>query len=156
MEQLKGTVRRTIERARQEAIRTGSRSIDAEHLLLALAAEPEAAKLLGTVALDEAALRTALRQEWVQSLAVAGVTLPIPEPTRPDPRANPRAGESLKAALRRAHEAAAGRGVRRIGSADLLLGVLMAQQGTVPRALAQAGVVPGDVATAVERALASG
>ena len=58
---------------------------------------------------------------------------------------------SGKLVLERALKAAAGRG--QIQPGHLLLGVLAAQAGTVPRALALAGVDQGDLAARTRQAL---
>ena len=48
----------------------------------------------------------------------------------------------------------AAKGSRQIRPAHLLLGLLGAHAGTVPRALHVAGVAPGDLASLTEQALA--
>ena len=55
-------------------------------------------------------------------------------------RGHPRMAASAKTALDRAVRAAAARRHRRIAAGHILLGVLQAEAGTVPRALALAGV----------------
>ena len=128
-----------------EARRNGARFIEAEHMLLALAAaaDEEAALLLAEAGLDHERLDAALRDERRQSLAFAGVkplaegSLELRDSDRPV-----FLGTSAKAALRRGlHEHHRERRRRgRMGSTDLLIGILQAELGTVPRALALAGV----------------
>jgi D-alanyl-D-alanine carboxypeptidase len=83
----------------------------------------------------------ALDREFAASLRVAGVELAdfdLP-PATADPHRDPDLGTSAKLVLERAIRSA-GRVPGRIRPAHLLLGVLGAQAGTVPRALALAGV----------------
>jgi ATP-dependent Clp protease ATP-binding subunit ClpA len=65
--------------AGEEALLDGSESIEAEHVLLALAKLPgrTASRLLTEVGLTRAAIRAALDREWEQSLAVAGVAVQV-------------------------------------------------------------------------------
>jgi D-alanyl-D-alanine carboxypeptidase len=60
---------------------------------------------------------------------------------------------SAKAALERALRVSLVRADRRIDAGHVLLGVLQAEAGTVPRALAQAGVDRDDLRRRVEAAL---
>jgi D-alanyl-D-alanine carboxypeptidase len=147
--------RAVVRQAEKEAAGTGSPLIEAEHLLLAMAGEHglEARDALASVGLDRDAIRAALDREFRRSLAVAGVTLPpggLPTASR-DPNRRARMATSGKLVLERALKAAAGRG--QIQPGHLLLGVLSAQAGTVPRALALAGVDPGELAARTRQAL---
>jgi len=126
-----------VERAREEALELGSPTIEAEHMLLALARRPSPA--LAGVGLDHDAIRRALDDEIARSLASAGITWDAP----PQPRAKTtgvRFGASGKLALERALKAAVERDDRRLKSEHVLLGLLRAEHGTVPRALEGAGV----------------
>jgi len=147
--------REVVRQAEKEAAEAGSTLIEAEHLLLAMAGEHgiEARNVLISAGLDRGAIRAALDREFRQSLAAAGVTLPpagLPAASR-DPARRARMATSAKLVLERALKAAAGRGQIRPG--HLLLGVLAAQAGTVPRALALAGVDSGDLAARTRQAL---
>lgn len=133
------TTTRAVERARREAIRQGARTIEAEHLLLALAVEPDCKAVLDQAGWDDAALRRALRDEWEASLVAVGVTQEIPEPGTVDQAANPKLGESFKQALVRGVTAGKERRRRKVRGVDLLFGVVTARQGTVPRALTESG-----------------
>ncbi|MDX6251398.1 MAG: hypothetical protein QOF10_4758 [Kribbellaceae bacterium] len=130
--------------AREEARLDGSASIEAEHVLLALAAlkGSSAARLLGEAGLTRDALRVALDREWEGSLAVAGITVEVAElpAATPDASHNPHIGESTKLLLKRAMECVAATGGGRIGAAHMLVGALDAKLGRVPRALDLAGV----------------
>ena len=99
------------------------------------------------------AIRAALDREFRQSLAAAGVTLApggLPAASR-DPNRRARLAASGKLVLERALKA--DRGERPDPPGHLLLGVLAAQAGTVPRALALAGVDQGDLAARTRQAL---
>ncbi len=76
-------------------------------------------------------------------------------PLRPGP-ATPRWGASAKLALQRSLAAAVARGDRAIGAGHLLLGVLAAGRGTVPRALEAAGVDRAELAGRVGEAITRG
>ena len=130
--------------ARSEAQLDGSATIEAEHVLLALAAlgGTTTARLLAEAGLSRDEIRAALDREWEQSLAVAGITVAVAElPTAtPDPDRRPRIGESTVRLLKRAADTASGFGGGRIGAAHMLVGVLDAKLGRVPRALDLAGI----------------
>ncbi|HTT54442.1 MAG TPA: Clp protease N-terminal domain-containing protein [Streptosporangiaceae bacterium] len=150
--------RAIVRQAEKEAAEDGSPLIGAEHMLLAMTGEHgiEARDVLASAGLDRDALRAALDREFRQSLAAAGVTLPpggLPAASR-DPARRARMAASGKLVLERALKAAAGRGQIRPG--HLLLGVLAAQAGAVPRALALAGVDQGGLAARTRRALEQG
>jgi ATP-dependent Clp protease ATP-binding subunit ClpA len=147
--------RAIIRQAEEEAAAAGSPLIEAEHMLLAMAGEHgiEARDVLAAAGLDRGGIRAALDREFRVSLAAAGVTLPpggLPAASR-DPGRRARRATSGKLVLERALRAAAGRGQIRPG--HLLLGVLAAQAGTVPRALALAGVDSADLAARTRQAL---
>jgi ATP-dependent Clp protease ATP-binding subunit ClpA len=67
-----------IEQAREEARDDGSAAVEAQHLLLAIAAGPDAAtrQILAAGGLDHRALRDALDREFEHSLAAAGYPPP--------------------------------------------------------------------------------
>ncbi|HEY3503313.1 MAG TPA: Clp protease N-terminal domain-containing protein [Actinocatenispora sp.] len=130
--------------ARVQARRDGSRTIEAEHVLLALAAlqGSPAARLLAEAGLTEAAIRTALNREWEQSLAVAGIAIRLgllPQAT-PDPGREPHLGESVKLLLRRGMDAPPRIGPGGFSAMRILVGLLDTDRGRVARALQAAGV----------------
>jgi len=146
-----------MERGADEARRAGSTTIEAEHLLLAIAAEQENSthELLGSVGLDYAAIRDALEQEFLQGLAAAGISLAaqdLPDPVSGSRRPS-KMGESAKLAIERG-VGPADRGNRR--PAHLLLGILRLKAGTVPRALTLAGVDQADLARRAQESLPDG
>jgi ATP-dependent Clp protease ATP-binding subunit ClpA len=127
-----------------EAKRDGSKLIEAEHMLLALAADldSDAGKLLNEAGLDHARLASALKEEHERTLAFAGISarsFDLVKATELESRLS--FGTSAKAAFRRAligsrHD----RRRARLRSMDLLAGILEAELGTVPRVLAIAGI----------------
>jgi ATP-dependent Clp protease ATP-binding subunit ClpA len=128
--------RRVVKSAETLASGLGSPTIEAEHLLLALAdCEP----VLAEVGLDHDGVLAALEAERDRSLLAVGISatdFDLP----PAPLTRPRMAASSKAALERAVRAAVARSDKRIAGGHILLGVLAAEAGTVPRALAVAGV----------------
>jgi D-alanyl-D-alanine carboxypeptidase len=127
--------RDVVKAAEAQARELGSPTIEAEHLLLALTDRVAA---LPSVGLDHDGVLAALEAERDRSLAAVGVSASGFEPT-PLPT-TPKFATSAKSALELALREALVRGDKRILPGHLLLGVLRPQAGTVPRALAQAGV----------------
>jgi ATP-dependent Clp protease ATP-binding subunit ClpA len=117
----------------------GAPTVEAEHLLLAISRHDDAvAHALHEHGLDYEGLAGALVAETERSLAAVGVFAgevtfsPFVEP--------PRFARSAKWTLELSLRIALERGDRRIGSGHVALAVLRAAHGTVPRALAIAGV----------------
>jgi D-alanyl-D-alanine carboxypeptidase len=134
--------RDVIGRAEVEAQNDGTPAIEAEHLLLALAAEPGSAtgRLLGEFGLDHEKLASTLREEYRRSLAFVGVAVSDQEQHQAiEPDGSLSLGTSAKAAVKRALVACANRRAR-LETTDLLLGIVQAGFGTVPRTLEIAGV----------------
>lgn len=121
-----------IEEARAE----GSATVEAHHILLALAAGHD--PVLVAAGIDHAAVRGALDREFAHSLAAAGVTMVSGPPRATPPAGTPPLGATAKAALERGFARAPRKKDVRHG--HVLLGVLLAEVGTVPRALALAGI----------------
>ena len=142
--------RAVVKGAEAEAVELGSPTIEAEHMLLALARRDPT---LAAAGLDHDAVLLALDAERERSLAAVGVAagdFDIP-PVRVARK--PQFAASAKTALERAVRAALARGDRRIEGGHLLLALLQAQAGTVPRALEQAGVDRDELRAAVSRAM---
>ncbi|GLW08106.1 hypothetical protein Misp01_32360 [Microtetraspora sp. NBRC 13810] len=144
-----------IERGADEALADGSAAIEAHHLLLAIAAHPEggARQVLTSAGLDRRSIRAALDREFEHSLAAAGVSsaaFGLPRPSRGPDRPG-QLGASARLALERGFATAARK--KDLRPAHLLLGILQAQAGTVPRALALAGVDRDGLTTRVRAAL---
>ena len=114
--------------AQDEARRRASRTIEAEHLLLALAAR-------GVAGLDHATVDEALDEEERVSLAAAGVSWEDfdPKPRRTSTRQ--RFGASARAALETTVKVAEAREDKNVSGPHLLIAILAADRGTVPRAL---------------------
>jgi ATP-dependent Clp protease ATP-binding subunit ClpA len=146
-----------LHRAREEAKRAGSPSVEAEHVLLAIAAHKgsEAQRILATVGLDHEGILAALDREFEESLAGVGVSLSafsLPSGSGRQDRI-PRWGASFKLALQRAPK---GGPAGRLDSTRLLLGILRARIGTVARALSLAGIDRAALAARAEQALTGG
>lgn len=141
--------RAVVKAAETQAAHLGSPTIEAEHLLLALA-DREAA--LAAVGLDRDGVLEALEAERDRSLAAVGIVASDFE-LPPAPVRRPRFAASSKLALERALRAAVARSDKRLVSGHILLGVLAAEAGTVPRALALAGVDRDDLRARAQTAL---
>ncbi|MFG1818021.1 Clp protease N-terminal domain-containing protein [Kribbella sp. NPDC049174] len=146
--------------AREVARRDGSRTVEAEHVLVALAAMEgnPAARLLADAGLTEEAIRAALDREWEQSLAIAGIAVRIgllPQAT-PDHSRDPQIGESVRLLLKRALDAHPRVGGTRIGSVRILVGILDTERGRVARALDAAGVDRATLRARATEALTQG
>lgn len=144
-EQFAADARRVVMRAaEEESQELGSSTIEAEHLLLAIAGDEHspAGRLLADSGLDPDGVHLALDRESERSLASVGVkTSDFHLPSRPSPaRRKPRLSASAKLALERTARHAVARRARHITAADLLVGILRADLGTVPRMLAVAEI----------------
>ncbi|MEV7628917.1 Clp protease N-terminal domain-containing protein [Actinoplanes sp. NPDC089786] len=122
-----------MDQAVAEALRDRSATVEAQHLLLVILAG------LDLAGLDADSFRAALDRDFEHSLGVAGVALSAFDlsPATPDPARRPGLGNSVRLALDRAMRAA---GAGAPQPDHLLIGILSAEVGPVPRALAQAGV----------------
>ncbi|MFF9508466.1 Clp protease N-terminal domain-containing protein [Streptomyces sp. NPDC014724] len=144
-----------IVRAMHEAHEDGSATIGAHHLLLSIAADQgsTAQQVLASAGLDRAAVREALDREFEHSLSLIGVspaTYDLPRPSHASQQ--PKMGASARLALERSFASARKKDLR---SAHLLLGILQARIGTVPRALALAGIDQAELADRVRQTLNS-
>jgi ATP-dependent Clp protease ATP-binding subunit ClpA len=144
-----------LEQGREEARQDGSAAVEAQHLLLAVATGPRAAphQVLATAGLVHRVIRDALDREFEHSLQAAGVsaaTFDLPQPSR-----NPQRPRRLGASARLAIERGATSGRKKdLLPAHLLLGILQAEVGTVPRALALADIDRADLANRTRQSLA--
>jgi D-alanyl-D-alanine carboxypeptidase len=132
-----------------------SRTVEAEHLLLAAARETATPT---QVALEEAGLsydeiRHLVETELAESLAVVGVVLIDFDLVATPSLLAPRWGASAKLALERALQIADSRRDRRIARSHVVLGVLRAPTGTLPRAFRRAGVDLADLRVRIEATL---
>jgi len=116
---------------REEATADGRGLVGAEHLLLALAGNPQ----LKHLGLDHDQLAVALMHEEEQSLAGVGVVADeLPRASSPR-GGSPRLATSAKQAIERAAKITTQRGQRQMTAQALLLGVIGAEHGRVRRTL---------------------
>jgi ATP-dependent Clp protease ATP-binding subunit ClpA len=145
--------RDVVERAEKEARTNASGSIEAEHILLALAGREgtDAQHILASADLAHEALLAAIEKEFEQSLASIGVMVGEFDMKAQADSSKGRLGwaASARLVLERAMAVAKRRCDNRLEPTHLLLGVLGAKAGTVPRMFALAGV---DVAGLTQRA----
>jgi ATP-dependent Clp protease ATP-binding subunit ClpA len=121
----------------EEAASQGHGLVEAEHLLLALTSHPALAHL----ELDHDRIASALAQEEERSLAAVGIAAEDFHSSPPRRgRGKPRIATSSKLALQRGLRAAQQHRDKNIEAHHLLLGVLAAENGRVPRALEIAGI----------------
>jgi ATP-dependent Clp protease ATP-binding subunit ClpA len=133
--------RAVVEAAYEEARALGSPSIEAEHLLLALTRSPGAGAALAAGGLDHDGLLEALELEFATALETVGVSAAgFGLPPAAAVAGRMRFGTSGKAVLERGIKLAVARGDKRLEAGHLALAVLRPSHGTVPRALAAAGV----------------
>ncbi|MFC5815648.1 Clp protease N-terminal domain-containing protein [Nonomuraea harbinensis] len=134
-----------------EARRDRSATIEAQHLLLAVAAQEDTApqRVLAEAGLRHQAVRVALDREFEHSLSAVGVSAAFGLPRSSVlPGRRPAMGATGRLALERSFASAARK--KDLRPAHVLVGILHAEVGTVPRALALAGV---DRAALLARAL---
>jgi D-alanyl-D-alanine carboxypeptidase len=130
-----------------------SPTIEAQHLLLAIAAEEEPSTRRVLAGLDHRALREALDREFEHSLSTVGVSPAAYDLPRPSKSlGHPKIGASAKLAMERGFGTVARK--KDLRPAHLLLGILRAKVGTVPRALVLAGVDRNDLIDRAREALA--
>ena len=144
-EHLEVTLKRVVIRAIDEATRRGAATVEAEHLLLAISAGKDVpGTTLAEFGLDHSGVDAALRAEREQALRAAGIEPVADERLRATRGSRPGWGASIREALRgadfRAHRDRGRAERERLVVADALIGILRADLGTVPRALAYAGV----------------
>jgi D-alanyl-D-alanine carboxypeptidase len=135
--------RKVVASACRIATELESSTVEAEHLLLAVARQPasSAHRVLVEAGLGYDELRQALQAEYEASLAVVGVSVSDFDVTSTARRRDKtKWGTSAKLALERCAKIVAARRDRRVLVGHIVLGVLRAPAGTVPRALDQAGV----------------
>jgi ATP-dependent Clp protease ATP-binding subunit ClpA len=144
-----------LDQAETEARLDGSTTVEAHHLLLAIAVDQGSTpgRILASVRLDRDAIRAASDREFEHSLSAAGVSRSSFDglhPATPDPKHVPHPGASVRLALERGVGSAAGADLQPV---HLLLGILQAEVGTVPRALALAGIDRADLIARVSQTL---
>ncbi len=144
-----------LEDARREAGGDGSATVEPQHLLLAIASseEPSTRHVLSSVGLDYATVRAALGRELERSLAAAGVSVAAAEVPRPRQAREqpPQVGSSFRLVMERGVGPAGRQAPQPL---HLLLGIVAAPVGTVPRALALAGVDRTGLVARIRQAIA--
>jgi len=148
--------RAVVHEAREIARGLESPTVEAEHLLLAVAGEPgtSAHAVLVGAGLGFDRIHDALEAEFEASLSAVGISLADFDLRGTAAAARvPRWGTSAKLALQRAARIADARRDRRLVPGHILLGVLRAPAGTVPRALDRAGVDREELSLQVAAAL---
>src|SRR3954463_3274046 len=119
----------------------GSSSVEAEHLLIAIASgNSKAAYALRDAALEPADLRDALVRDFERVLGTVGIDASGVDLNANCRRTKPSWGTSAKLSLERAVKEAKRRGDKKIGCEHILRGLLAADHGTVPRMLAAEGI----------------
>jgi ATP-dependent Clp protease ATP-binding subunit ClpA len=146
-EKLNKSLKVAVTRAIEEACKRGSATVEAEHLLLALASDETltAAQVLAGAGLGYGEIGAALDRARTEALHIAGVG-PVNEDAlaATSRRARPGWGKSAKdAILRRRSVSTDGR--KRSAETELLIGILLANLGTVPRMLAIVGTDRSDL-----------
>jgi ATP-dependent Clp protease ATP-binding subunit ClpA len=136
-----GNARHVALEAHSVAAGLGSPSVEAEHLLVSLAGTPDpAGSALREVGLDPAELREAIQRDFERVLGRVGIDASGMDIAANCRRTKPRWGTSAKQSMARAVDEAKRRGDRRIGCEHLLIGLLRAERGTVPRLLEAEGI----------------
>ncbi|WP_225878056.1 Clp protease N-terminal domain-containing protein [Spongiactinospora rosea] len=144
-----------IVRGAAEALADGSAATEAHHLLLAIAAHEGTAahRVLSAAGLGGQEIGQALDREFEHSLNAVGVSRTayhLPEPSR-EGKNPPKLGASARLAIERGFAAATGK--KDLRPAHLLLGILDTEIGTVPRALALAGIDRAELMAQTREAL---
>jgi ATP-dependent Clp protease ATP-binding subunit ClpA len=145
--QFRGEVRGLLLQAQDEAAARGAPTVEAEHLLLAMTTVPfgSASRILEDLRLSHDRVAGALDRERARALALVGVDtrrLPRPRPIHDIRRIG--WGQSARSAAERSTgEAHADPQLR------MLLGIVRAEVGVIPRLLAELGLTRGDVEDAV-------
>jgi ATP-dependent Clp protease ATP-binding subunit ClpA len=148
--------REVVKDARDIASGLESPTLEAEHLLLAVAHRPGTAaqRALAESGLDYEQIENALEAEFEGTLATVGVSLGDFDLRAASGHVGaPRWGTSAKIALQRAAKIADTRRDRGLTPGHIALGVLRAPEGTVPRALDRAGMDRGELGRRVAAAL---
>jgi ATP-dependent Clp protease ATP-binding subunit ClpA len=135
--------RMAVKDAEAEARELGSPTIEAEHLLLALTRQDPATavgRALAEAGLDHDRVSEALDAERERSLMAVGISIGDFDLPAPRPAARPRMAAGAKSALEQALRVSLERADRRIDGGHILLALLRAEAGTVPRVLRESGV----------------
>jgi ATP-dependent Clp protease ATP-binding subunit ClpA len=140
-ERFVGEARHVALQAHSVAAGLGASSVEAEHLLVSLAGtQHPAGAALREVGLDSTELHEAIQRDFERVLAQVGIDASGVDISSNCRRTKLDWGASAKRGLERAVDEAKRRGDRKIGCEHILLGLLRAEHGTVPRLLAAEGI----------------
>ena len=133
-ERFVGEARQVALQAHSVAAGLGASSVEAEHLLVSLAGtQHPAGAALREVGLDSTELHAAIQRDFERVVARVGIDAGGVDVSANCRRTKLGWGASAKRGLERAIEEAKRRGDRKIGCEHILLGLLRAEHGTVPR-----------------------
>ena len=140
-ERFAGGARQVALEAHSVAAGLGASSVEAEHLLVSLAGtQHPAGAALRDVGLDSTELHDAIQRDFERVLARVGIDAGGVDVSANCRRTKLRWGASAKQGLERALVEAKRRGDRTIGPEHILLGLLRAEHGAVPRMLEAEGI----------------
>jgi len=135
--------RAVVVEAEAEARELGSPTIEAEHLLLALTRQDPVTPVgavLAELGLDHDRMSDALAAERERSLMAVGISIGDFDLSPAHASTKPRLAANAKNALEHALRISLARTDKRIEAGHILLALLRAEAGTVPRVLTEAGV----------------
>jgi ATP-dependent Clp protease ATP-binding subunit ClpC len=145
-ERFAADARRVAMEANSVAAGLGSPTVEAEHLLVSLASgDDPAGHALREAGLEPEEVREAIRRDFERVLGRVGIDAGGVDLTANCRRTKPGWGASAKHGLERALREAKRRGDRHIGPEHILLGLLRARHGAVPRILAAEGIDPDEL-----------
>ena len=148
--------RETVKAARAIAVADHAPTVEAEHLLLALAAKERGINdVMRRLGLTELRVREALDIEFTDALRAVGVTITAPAPRRLPGRPSPAFGQSAKLAIERTLTMALDRNDKQLDDRHLLLALATAEAGVVPRVLRSLDVSIESVNEAIAHRAAS-
>jgi ATP-dependent Clp protease ATP-binding subunit ClpA len=140
-ERFVGQARHVALEAHSVAAGLGSSSVEAEHLLVSLAGTRHpAGAALREAGLEPDELHAAIQRDFERVLAQVGIDASGIDVSANCRRTKLRWGASAKQGLAGAVDEAKRRGDRKVGCEHILLGLLRAEHGTVPRLLAAEGI----------------
>lgn len=137
-----------LQRAEEEARALGAPTCEAEHILLALVGGPamSASGALSSLGLSREGITQALERELASALALTHIHLAeLPRAPRGDSGRVPWGESAQRVAERSIRESPDDPSLR------LLLAIVHAETGVIPRLLAELGISVDDVETAVSR-----
>src|SRR3954451_4298410 len=133
--------RRVAFDANASAAGPGSQTVEAEHMLVCLAAGDDAAgQALREAGLDPGEVREGIQRDFERVLGREGIDAGGLDLAARCRRTKPRWGASAKMGLAGAYQEAKRRGDREVTPGHILLGLLKAERGTVPRILEAEGI----------------